>query len=124
MSKRVPRLKFDDEEIKSPKAKKATQKADKTVDKFEKAEKKIPKKMFHEDVDKPKPSSKLTTEVKNIAIVLVIVGIFVLVTETVKDGLLVLLLAFILSPWGLPMLGAWLLSKLILLKEWIVEKVY
>lgn len=59
-----------------------------------------------------------------IAIVLVIVGIFVLITETVKDGLLVLLLAFILSPWGLPMLGAWLLSKLILLKEWIVEKVY
>lgn len=64
MSKRVPRLKFDDEELKSPKVKKAAQKADKAVDKFEKAEKKIPKKMFHEDVDKPKPSSKLTTEVK------------------------------------------------------------
>lgn len=59
-----------------------------------------------------------------IAIVFAIVGVFVLITETVKDGLLVLLLAYILSPWGLPMLGVWLLSKLILLKEWIVEKVY
>ncbi len=65
MSKRVPRLKFDDEEIeKSPKLKKAVKKADKAVDKLEKAEKKIPKKMFHEDVDKPKPSSKLSAEIK------------------------------------------------------------
>lgn len=64
MSKRVPRLKFDDEELKAPEVKKAVKKADKAVDKLEKAEKKIPKKMFHEDIDKPKPSSKLTSEVK------------------------------------------------------------
>lgn len=64
MSKRVPRLKFDDEELKAPEVKKAVKKADKAVDKLEKSEKKIPKKMFHEDIDKPKPSSKLTSEVK------------------------------------------------------------
>lgn len=87
MSKRVPRLKFDDEEIKSPKAKKATQKADKTVDKFEKAEKKIPKKMFHEDVDKPKPSSKLTTEVKNTPINVVSAKVHKEISENEDDNI-------------------------------------
>lgn len=59
-----------------------------------------------------------------LAIVVAIVGVFVWITETAKDGILTLLFAFVLSPWGLPMLGAWMLSKLILLKDWIVEKVY
>ncbi len=58
------------------------------------------------------------------AVIIAIVGVFVLFTETVKDGILTLLLAYAISPWGLPMLGVWLLSKLILFKEWIVEKVY
>ena len=59
-----------------------------------------------------------------IAFVLVIVGIFVLITETVKDGLLVLLLAYLLSPWGIPMFATWVLSKFILFKEWLTSKVY
>lgn len=59
-----------------------------------------------------------------IALILLIVGIFVLTTETVKDGLLVLLLAYLLSPWGIPMFATWALSKFILFKEWLTAKVY
>lgn len=58
------------------------------------------------------------------AIVLGIAGIFVLITETVKDGLLVLLLAYLLSPLGIPMFATWVLSKFILFKEWLTAKVY
>ncbi len=44
MSKRSPRLQFTDEERSSPELKKSIQKADKKVDRLEKAEAKIPKK--------------------------------------------------------------------------------
>jgi len=78
MSKRSPRLQFSDEERASPELKKAIQKADKKADKLDKAEAKIPKKtvkrkervvdaegrvttrLYFEEVDKKKPSSKLT----------------------------------------------------------------
>lgn len=59
-----------------------------------------------------------------IAFVLVIVGVFVLITETIKDGILVLVLAYLLSPWGIPMFATWILSKIIIFKEWLTEKVY
>ncbi len=78
MSKRSPRLQFTDEERTAPELKKAIQKADKKVDKLDKAEAKIPKKtikrkervvdaegkvttqLYFEEVDKKKPPSKLT----------------------------------------------------------------
>ena len=78
MSKRSPRLQFTDEERASPELKKAIQKADKKADKLDKAEAKIPKKtvkrkervvgedgkvsvkLHFEEVDKKKPTSKLT----------------------------------------------------------------
>ena len=78
MSKRSPRLQFTDEERAAPELKKAIQKADKKVDKLEKAEAKIPKKtvkrkervvdaegkvttrLHFEEMDKKKPPSKLT----------------------------------------------------------------
>ena len=59
-----------------------------------------------------------------VAIVLGIVGIFVMITETVKDGLLVLFLACLLSPWGIPMFATWVLSKFIFFREWLTAKVY
>lgn len=86
MSKRVPRLKFDDEELKAPKVKKAAQKADKTVNKLEKAEKKIPKKMFHEDADKPKPSSKLTSEIKKAPVNVASAKVHKKIAETEDDN--------------------------------------
>lgn len=59
-----------------------------------------------------------------IAFVLVIVGVFVLITETIKDGIFVLVLAYLLSPWGIPMFATWILSKIIIFKEWLTAKVY
>lgn len=78
MSKRSPRLQFFDEERASPELKKVIEKADKKADKLDKAEAKIPKKtvkrkervvgedgkvsvkLHFEEVDKKKPTSKLT----------------------------------------------------------------
>ena len=78
MSKRAPRLQFSDEERASPELKKVIEKADKKADKLDKAEAKIPKKtvkrkervvgedgkvsvkLHFEEVDKKKPTSKLT----------------------------------------------------------------
>lgn len=78
MSKRSPRLQFFDEERASPELKKVIEKADKKADKMDKAEAKIPKKtvkrkervvgedgkvsvkLHFEEVDKKKPTSKLT----------------------------------------------------------------
>lgn len=78
MSKRSPRLQFSDEERASPELKKVIEKADKKADKLDKAEAKIPKKtvkrkervvgedgkvsvkLHFEEVDKKKPTFKLT----------------------------------------------------------------
>lgn len=78
MSKRSPRLQFSDEERTSPELKKVIEKADKKADKLDKAEAKIPKKtvkrkervvgedgkvsvkLHFEEVDKKKPTSKLS----------------------------------------------------------------
>ena len=78
MSKRSPRLQFSDEERASPELKKVIEKADKKADKLDKAEAKILKKtvkrkervvgedgkvsvkLHFEEVDKKKPTSKLT----------------------------------------------------------------
>ena len=75
MAKRSPRLQFSDEERAAPELKKAVRKADKRVDKLEKAEAKIPQKKVKTRVvdaktgnvttrlsfeEKKKPPSKLT----------------------------------------------------------------
>lgn len=59
-----------------------------------------------------------------IAFVLFVVAVFFMITETIKDGLLVLLVAYLLSPWGIPMFSTWILSKFIIFKEWLTEKIY
>ena len=41
-----------------------------------------------------------------------ILGIFVLVTYSVKNGLILLTIAFLFSPMGLPMIAVWILSVL------------
>ena len=42
----------------------------------------------------------------------------------VKNGVIELVAAFLLSPYGLPMLGAWFVAQLHLLRDWMKEKVY
>lgn len=82
MSKRSPRLQFTEEELSAPKVATAAGKAEKRVDKLEKAEQKIPKKVvkrkmhtvdpasgavttriLFEETDKKRPPSKLTHKV-------------------------------------------------------------
>lgn len=82
MSKRSPRLQFTEEELSAPKVAKAAGKAEKRVDKLEKAEQKIPKKVvkhkmhtvdpasgavttriLFEETDKKRPPSKLTHKI-------------------------------------------------------------
>ena len=41
-----------------------------------------------------------------------ILGIFVLVTYSVKNGLILLTIAFLVSPMGIPMLAVWVLGRL------------
>ena len=84
MAKRSPRLQFTEEERAAPGLEKVIRKADKRMDKLEKAEAKIPKKtikvkervvdpksgkvtkrLFFEEVDKKKPPSKLSHAVRD-----------------------------------------------------------
>lgn len=59
-----------------------------------------------------------------LSVLLVLVSIFSFIDHNVKTGLLELVVAFVLSPYGLPMLGAWLVAQLHLLRDWMKEKVY
>ena len=59
-----------------------------------------------------------------LSVLLVVVSIFSFIDHNVKTGLVELAAAFVLSPYGLPMLGAWLVAQLHLLRDWMKEKVY
>lgn len=58
-----------------------------------------------------------------LSVLLVLVSIFSFIDHNVKNGVIELV-AFVLSPYGLPMLGAWLVAQLHLLRDWMKEKVY
>ena len=47
-----------------------------------------------------------------IASVIALLGFAVLLTYSLKNGIILLLIAFLVSPMGLPMVAAWLLSKM------------
>lgn len=53
-----------------------------------------------------------------------ILGAIILFTESVKNGVIVLVIAFLVSPFGLPMLAAWLVGCLQQLRYAIQDKVY
>ena len=59
-----------------------------------------------------------------LSVLLVLVSIFSFIDRDVKNGVIVLIAAFLLSPYGLPMIGAWLVAQLHLLRDWMKEKVY
>lgn len=50
-----------------------------------------------------------------LSVLLVLVSIFSFIDHNVKNGVIELVAAFLLSPYGLPMLGAWLVAQLHLL---------
>ena len=53
-----------------------------------------------------------------------ILGAIILFTESVKNGIIVLVIAFFVSPFGLPMLAAWLLGRLQQFRYAIQDKIY
>ena len=59
-----------------------------------------------------------------LSVLLILVSIFSFIDHDVKNGTIELAVAFVLSPYGLPMIGAWLVAQLHLLRDWMKEKVY
>jgi len=58
------------------------------------------------------------------SMVFVLLGVAVLVTYSPQNGLILLVIAFLLSPFGLPKLAFWLLGKVQDLKFAIQDLVY
>lgn len=54
-----------------------------------------------------------------ISFVVLMVSIFFFIDGEKTDGIYALVLAWIISPWGLPMIATWLLSRLIIFRDWL-----
>lgn len=54
-----------------------------------------------------------------IAFIVLMVSIFFFVYGEKTDGIYALVFAWIISPWGLPMIATWLLSRLIIFRDWL-----
>ena len=59
-----------------------------------------------------------------LSVLLVLVSVFCFIDHNVINGVIELVAAFLLSPYGLQMIGAWLVAQLHLLRDWMKEKVY
>ena len=59
-----------------------------------------------------------------ISMVIALLGVAVLVTYSPQNGLILLVIAFLISPFGLPKLAFWLLGKVQSLKFAIQDWVY
>lgn len=59
-----------------------------------------------------------------ISTVIGLLGLVVLVTYSVQNGITLLVIAFFVSPVGLPMAAAWMLSKVQDLRYWIQDMIY
>ena len=59
-----------------------------------------------------------------ISMVVALLGVAVLITYSPQNGLILLVVAFLISPYGLPMAAIWLLGKVQDLKFTIQDKVY
>lgn len=59
-----------------------------------------------------------------VSMVLGLLGAAVLITYSPKNGIILLVMAFLASPYGLPMAAFWLLGKVQRLKFAIQDRVY
>ena len=59
-----------------------------------------------------------------ISMILALLGVAVLITYSPQNGLILLLMAFLISPMGLPLAAIWLLGKVQDLKYTIQDRVY
>ena len=56
--------------------------------------------------------------------IVAILGVAVLVTYSPQNGIILLVIAFLISPMGLPMAAAWLLGKIQDLRDAIQGRIY
>ncbi len=56
--------------------------------------------------------------------VFVFIGVFALLTVSVPQGIILLVIAFLLSPLGLPTVAAWLLGRVQALRYFIQDAVF
>lgn len=59
-----------------------------------------------------------------ISMVVALLGVAVLITYSLQNGIILLVMAFLISPYGLPMAAIWLLGKVQDLKFTIQDFVY
>lgn len=59
-----------------------------------------------------------------ISMVVVLLGVAVLITYSPQNGIILLVIAFLISPYGLPVAVLWLLGKVQGLKFAIQDRVY
>lgn len=59
-----------------------------------------------------------------ISMVVALLGVAVLITYSSQNGIILLVMAFLISPYGLPMAAIWLLGKVQDLKFAIQDAVY
>ena len=59
-----------------------------------------------------------------ISMVIALLGMAVLLTCSLQSGIILLVMAFLISPYGLPMAAIWLLGKVQDLKFVIQDKIY
>ncbi len=58
------------------------------------------------------------------AILFAVMGIITIATDSVLKGCIGLVIAFLLSPWGLPTLAALLVAQFHIFRLWLKEKIY
>ena len=56
--------------------------------------------------------------------VFAILGVAILILESVTNGLIVLVFAFLISPLGLPMLAAWLIGQMQRFRYFVQDAIY
>ena len=59
-----------------------------------------------------------------ISMIIALLGVTVLITYSPQNGLILLLMAFLISPMGLPLAAIWLLGKVQSLKYAIQDRAY
>lgn len=59
-----------------------------------------------------------------ISTIIGLLGLAVLITYSVQNGIILLVIAFLVSPVGLPMVAAWLLGKMQDFRYWIQDGIY
>ena len=59
-----------------------------------------------------------------ISMVIALLGVAVLLTCSLQNGIILLVMAFLISPFGLPMAAIWLLGKVQDLKFLVMDVVY